>query len=70
MGRYLAAAAVGRAGEEHAQLRNWQLRQPVQDMSGQWRERISHDEYRVIREKLGELALALGYTFNEPYMLP
>ena len=65
-----AKKTAGRAGEEHAQLRNWQLRQPVQDMSGQWRERISHDEYRVIREKLGELALALGYTFNEPYMLP
>lgn len=65
-----AKKTAGKAGEEHAQLRNWQLRQPVQDMSGQWRERINHDEYHLIHEKLGELALTLGYTFNEPYMLP
>ena len=58
----------GKDGENHVLLRNWQVRQPITDMTGQWRKRLSQAEYREIKEAIHEIAAKLGYSFDAAYM--
>ncbi len=37
----------GKAGEEHALLRNWQINQPLYDRRGEWKEKLGHAEIRI-----------------------
>lgn len=52
-------------GINHLLLRNYQLRQPVSDMSGSWKIRLSKTESCEVMEKTADVAKLLGYDlFN------
>lgn len=46
----------------HLALRNYQIRQPIVNMNGQWKDRISRDELAMIISNLQPLIQKLGYT--------
>lgn len=42
----------GQGKENHLALRNFQMRQPIKDMNGLWRNRISEQDYEKITKRL------------------
>jgi hypothetical protein len=52
-------------GENHLFLRNFQLKQPICDMSGSWKLRLSASEVKEVITRTNDVARLLGYDlFN------
>lgn len=56
-----ASTSDGKHGENHLKLRNHQMRQPVNNQNGQWRERLNQSQLNLIKTKLAPLMSYLGY---------
>ena len=54
-------------GENHLLLRNFQLKQPIRDMSGSWKLRLSAREVEEVITRTNDVARLLGYDVS---MLP
>jgi hypothetical protein len=51
----------GQTEEHHAQYRNWQVNQPLEDKRFLWKKELTTEELSMIDEVAGELLKELGY---------
>ena len=59
----------GKGEQNHLLLRNWQVRQPLTNQNGRWRERLNAEELNKIQTNLAPLIEALGYQETLSYTL-
>lgn len=52
------------SAEDHEQLRNWQINQPVFDGRGRWETEMSKDEKALFKERAGEMLVRYNYADN------
>ena len=56
-----AKLTAGRGTKQHLALRNYQMRQPVQNMNGAWKQRLNKAELSLILKELESFITQLGY---------
>lgn len=50
------------SAENHEQLRNWQINQPVFDGRGRWETEMSEEEKALFKRKAGDMLLQYDYA--------
>jgi protein O-GlcNAc transferase len=55
------AETDGKWGDNHRNLRNWQVHQPVMDRREKWREKLNAEEVALVEERCGALMDYFGY---------
>ena len=60
-GAFESAMTDGLGSKNHIALRNYQIRQPVQNMNGQWKTRINKKELQTILTELEEMIYLFQY---------
>jgi hypothetical protein len=50
--------------EQHEELRNWQVNQPVFDGRGRWKSEMGDDEKKIFKKNAGEMLVKYGYEDN------